>query len=1054
MNNEQAKRMIQDALEEAFDKANFVRLVKNILNHVQDAPFTYTGNLIFNDFKDSVQRVDRIGKYRSPDKKQVDILIVYLKEGISLERARTKQRNYVAKYLKGSRGGVFKDAALVAFVAHNKEDWRFSFVKVEYVREQRKATEKFTPARRYSFLVGPNEKSHTAQSRLMPALLKEDDPTLGYLEEIFSVEPVTREFFDKYRDLFHRLEELFDNIRAKDSKVRDEFEARDIDTAEFAKKLLGQIVFLYFLQRKGWFGVKQNGEWGDGSKNFLRELFEKKHGDYQNFFNDILEPLFYNTLAVDRSLDWSDQFNCRIPFLNGGLFDPFNKYDWEDTDILLPDGIFSNSNWTKEDDTGDGILDIFDRYNFTVNENEPLEKEVAVDPEMLGKVFEKLLKVKDRKSQGAFYTPREIVHQMCRTSLINHLVKEFDQEISREDIETLVEYADIVVENERHVAGRELETRTYTFKMPEGIRKHADLLDKELDLIRVCDPAAGSGAFLVGMMNEIVRLRHALSHYIGDRKERPSYQLKRQAIESCLYGVDINSSAVEIARLRFWLSLVVDEEDRKEIQPLPNLDYRIMQGNSLLSLDRHLGYYGELDEFVELKRQHFKATAPNKREEYERQIKEHIRQIAGGYEGFNFKVHFLEIFQEEQGFDIVVANPPYVDSEEMTKTGLGLREVYSSTFKSAKGNWDLYVVFVERGLQILKKDGIISYIVPNKLIGAKYAESLREILLRKNIKEIQDFSIVEVFEDVSVSTIVFAIQNTDQRDPSIKSPVVMTAMKALEEVKSRNVIPAEKFYKNTDWAVYFTSKKIVDLVMKISESSPLGELCERISDAASVSEAYKIRKFVKEITLDSKRSKKLCNTGTIDPYLILWGQRKTRYIKGIFDKPIIMEDDLRSVSLRRLEQARTSKIMIGGMSKDLECAYDDGDFLAGKSTIIILEDPSNKIPLKVLLALLNSTLISFWYRHFFGSSVLGTSLQIGRKSVSQIPIVHVSRTAQGKLTNLVDNILAITGTDDYLQNPTKQAQVCAYEKEIDKLVYGLYDLTPDEIEIIEANPPK
>ena len=1049
--------MIRDALGEAFDRTNFMRLVKNILNHVQDAPFTYTGNLIFDDFEDSIRRVDRIGKYLSPDKKQIDILIVYLTEGTSLERARTKQRNYVAKYLKGSRGGVLKDAALVAFVAHNGEDWRFSFVKVEYVREQRRITEKFTPARRYSFLVGQNENSHTAQSRLVPALLKCEDPTLDYLEEIFSVEPVTREFFDKYRELFHRLEELFDNVRAKDSKVRDEFEARDIDTAEFAKKLLGQIVFLYFLQRKGWFGVRQNEEWGDGSKNFLRELFEKEHGGYQNFFNDILEPLFYNTLAVGRPLDWSDQFGCRIPFLNGGLFDPFNKYDWENTDILLPNEIFSNDNKTKEGDKGDGILDIFDRYNFTVNENEPLEKEVAVDPEMLGKVFERLLKVKDRKSQGAFYTPREIVHQMCRTSLTNHLVKEFDQEISKEDIEALVKYADITVENDKRVASKGYETSTYAFQLPKSICEDADVaecIDKELEIIRVCDPAAGSGAFLVGMMNEIVRLRHALSSYIGNKKERPSYQLKRQAIERCLYGVDINSSAVEIARLRFWLSLVVDEEDREEIQPLPNLDYRIMQGNSLLSLDRHLGYYGELDEFVELKRQHFKATAPSKREEYERQIEEHIRQIAGGYEGFNFKVHFLEIFQEEQGFDIVVANPPYVDSEEMTKTGLGLREVYSSTFKSAKGNWDLYVVFVERGLQILKKDGIISYIVPNKLIGAKYAESLREILLRKNIKEIQNFSTVEVFEDVSVSTIVFSIQNTDQRDSSIKSPVVMMAMKALEEVKSRNVIPAEKFYRNTDWAVYFASKEIVDLVMKISESTPLGKLCERISDAASVSEAYKIKKFVKEMTSDSERSKKLCNTGTIDPYLILWGKRKTRYIKGIFDKPIITDDDLRSVSHRRLEQARTSKIMIGGMSKDLECTYDEGDFLAGKSTIIILEDPSNKIPLKVLLALLNSTLISFWYRHFFGSTVLGTSLQIGRKSVSQIPIVQVPPDAQSKLTGLVDNILAITGTDNYLQNLAKQDEVRCYKKDINKLVYGLYELTPGEIEIIKANSPK
>ena len=646
MNNEQAKRIVQDALGGPFDKANFVRLVKNILNHVQDAPFTYAGNLIFDDFEDSIQRVERIGKYRSPDKKQVDVLIVHLKKEASLERARTMQRNFVAKYLKGSRGGELKDAALVAFVAPNEEDWRLSLVKIEYkFNQQGKVEEKLSPARRHSFLVGQNENSYTARSRLVPTLLKYEDPTLEALEDIFSVEPVTKEFFEKYRDLFLRLKEQLDKVLKGQSEIESDFTEKGIDTADFAKKLLGQIVFLYFLQKKGWFGVKRGEKWGEGSKNFLRELFEKRHGDYQNFFNDVLEPLFYEALRLKRPKDYYSQFDCRIPFLNGGLFDPLNDYDWEDTDILLPDGIFSNSNWTKEGDIGDGILDIFDRYNFTVNENEPLEKEVAVDPEMLGKVFENLLPIKDRKSSGTYYTPREIVQYMCRESLINHLVKEFDQEVSKEDIETLVEYADIVVENERHVAGKELETQTYTFKMPEGIRKHADLLDEELDSIRVCDPAAGSGAFLVGMMNEIVRVRSALTSYIDD-VERSPYKFKRQAIEYNLYGVDIDSSAVEIAKLRLWLSLIVDEEDRNKIRPLPNLDYKIVQGNSLLNIERDMLNYSALDELEQLKQIYFNETAADKKLEHRERIEELIDQITGGE--FDFKVHFSEIFHDDE----------------------------------------------------------------------------------------------------------------------------------------------------------------------------------------------------------------------------------------------------------------------------------------------------------------------------------------------------------------------------------------------------------------------
>jgi hypothetical protein len=201
-----------------------------------------------------------------------------------------------------------------------------------------------------------------------------------------------------------------------------EFADKKVSTADFAKKLMGQIVFLYFLQKKGWLGVPKGGDWGDGPHNFLRQLFNGKFGDYKNFFNDILEPLFYDTLATDRGHDaWCKIFNCRIPFLNGGLFEPLRDYDWQKTDIIIPNSLFSNTKTTKAGDTGTGILDVFDRYNFTVNEAEPLEKEVAIDPEMLGKVFENLLEVKERKSKGSFYTPREIVHYMCQESLINYL---------------------------------------------------------------------------------------------------------------------------------------------------------------------------------------------------------------------------------------------------------------------------------------------------------------------------------------------------------------------------------------------------------------------------------------------------------------------------------------------------------------------------------------------------------------------------------------------------------------------------------------------------------
>jgi len=587
MDKTQAKKLIQETFEAPFGKEKFLQFTKNLLNKVEDAPFRYQGHLIPESFKEYITQYERLGRY-SDGENRIDILAVYLRKETSVERARTMQRNFVAGYLQGKYGSTNqKDAAIVAFVAPDFSDWRFSLVKLEYRFEKTekgrvKVKEEFTPAKRWSFLVGPNEKSHTAQSRLVPML--EDDthnPTLTDLEEAFNIEKVTKEFFEKYRELFIWTKETLDETVRKDKKIRDDFESKGVDTVDFAKKLLGQIVFLYFLQKKGWFGVNRDADWGTGPKNFLRELFEGKHGAYKNFFNDILEPLFYEALARERDDDFYSRFNCKIPFLNGGLFDPINNYDWVHTDILLPNELFSNHFKTKEGDKGNGILDIFDRYNFTVKEDEPLEKEVAVDPEMLGKVFENLLEIKDRKSKGTYYTPREIVHYMCQQSLINYLATEPEGKVSKEDCEKLIKYGESVSENEALVEKKGQETQTYYYKLPQSIRDNAQLIDEKLANIKVCDPAVGSGAFLVGMMTEIVRTRHALSSYIKGSARTP-YNFKWECILNSLYGVDIDPGAVEIAKLRLWLSLVVDEEDIKKIKPLPNLDYKIMQGNSLL----------------------------------------------------------------------------------------------------------------------------------------------------------------------------------------------------------------------------------------------------------------------------------------------------------------------------------------------------------------------------------------------------------------------------------------------------------------------------------------
>lgn len=815
MDKNQAQAIVRNTFENSFDKSKFSEFVKHLLNFVEEAPFSYKGNLIPDAYEQHVSLLERIGKYTDGEHK-IDILIVKLKKETSIERARTMQRNFIARYLNGSRGGELKDAALVAFVSPNNEDWRFSLVKMDYRFEEGKddkvkVKEEFTPARRWSFLVGTNEKSHTAQTQLVSIIMDDQHiPTLEELEEAFNIEKATKEFFEKYRDLFLWTKEELDKIVKENQKVKADFTTKEVNPVDFAKKLLGQIVFLYFLQKKGWFGVKRDEPWGTGSKHFLRELFERKLGEYSNFFNDILEPLFYDALRNDRSHDdhYYSRFNCKIPFLNGGLFDPIKDYDWVHTDIHLPNELFSNTTKTKEGDTGTGILDIFDRYNFTVKEDEPLEKEVAIDPELLGKAYEKFnairpdnyeeykeaLKNKKKgeehkfnRQYGVYYTPREIVHYMCQQSLICYLHTELNQkaasyenigeqqtdligdqgkkgqldlsvkhtsgqEISKEDIETFIKSGEQVGENEATVIAKGRETETYYHKIPESIRQNAQLIDDKLANIKVCDPAIGSGAFPVGMMSEIVKARNVLTTYLlppdkggtqgglencppdkgGLRGVRTMYHFKRDCIENSLYGVDIDPGAVEIAKLRLWLSLVVDEEDIKQIKPLPNLDYKIVCGNSLLGVEKNI-FNNEL--FVELERLKpllFNETSPKKKQDYKNQIDGLISQITKGHKEFDFEVYFSEVFHEKGGFDVVIGNPPYG-----IELSTAEKEYFQLNYKSArtipsqvKGSLDTFSLFTDRGLQLCNTQhtSVLAYIVSMAITSSESMIGLHKLI--------------------------------------------------------------------------------------------------------------------------------------------------------------------------------------------------------------------------------------------------------------------------------------------------------------------------------------
>ncbi|MEA1898453.1 MAG: hypothetical protein U9N53_12410, partial [Bacteroidota bacterium] len=587
-----------DTFNYDFDLNRYIKFVKELFNNFYVNQKDCT-KYIANEYKDYISSFVKIGDYEN-SKKSIEVLVVQLNKTSSRDRARTMQRNFIANWL----GKTGKDAALVAFYGDDPQDWRFSFVKMEYRLAEVepgkvKAVKELTPAKRYSFLVGMNEPNHTCRRQFLELVQHEDiNPSVDEIEKAFSIDNVTKEFFTEYKELFHKLNESLQNVTKKDAYVRQEFEDKNISTVDFAKKLLGQIVFIYFLQKKGWLGVEVKNKWGTGPKDFMRKLFGGGKNEYvplvpyDNFFNDILEPLFYDALANPREGEdgYYRLFKCKIPFLNGGLFEPINEYSWEKTDIVIKDRIFEK------------IFSTFDRFNFTVKEDEPLEKEVAVDPEMLGKVFENLLEVKDRKSKGAFYTPREIVHYMCQQSLINYL--ETNISVPRGDIETFIQQGEITISTnirtldkikkleKEMISGfvsvqefnKKIKEYSERLNIPISIVKNKEKIDILLKTIKIIDPAVGSGAFPVGMMNEIVTARSVLTNFYPEKEQekRTEYTLKRDVIENNLYGVDIEPSAVEITKLRFWLSLIVDELDMRNIKPLPNLDHKIMCGNSLL----------------------------------------------------------------------------------------------------------------------------------------------------------------------------------------------------------------------------------------------------------------------------------------------------------------------------------------------------------------------------------------------------------------------------------------------------------------------------------------
>ena len=660
------------------------------------------------------------------------------------------------------------------FVVFSDPDRRFfDFTSVKLVKDGRNIFRRL--------YIEAGKPKRTAVERLAKLYAESDNVAeINQLfDDAFDVQAVTKEFYLQYKAQYEKLAVTLTSVNGNYGN------ATALKPKELAQRILGRVMFLYFLQRKGW--LKDDTE-------FLRNEFKRVAGENLSYFNEVLEKIWFECLnkpAEDRR-GIPDAYRS-IPYLNGGLFTPDDYYD-NGRPLHLPNGFFSDDDQPGE---GDGLLDVFDRYNFTIEESTPLDQEVAVDPEMLGKVLENLLEVEERHSDGVYYTPRPIVDFMCRESLLGHLADATDLE--RND---LAELLDVEKLNEAEYNKSRGEDPPYALDNHQAKR----VLDA-LDQVKILDPAVGSGAFPLGMMQNLMQLYRAVKLIRGTQTDRGTAEdadQKKKIIANNLYGVDIKPEAIEICRLRLWLSLVVEQLSPEDVDPLPNLDFKFMVGDSLieeiegvpvypvaesaLGLEVDAAAIGEAQrKLIKLEADYYDAhesddrrklkaqldatvrelleaivdqslgkvkkemdvvrkalaakNPPKKVREREQQLiaaKAELRGILQDYDDprkplpfFPFRLFFGEAWRDErQGFDIVIANPPYVrqetfDAAYKNKLLNHYQDVYTRSC-------DIYVPFYKRGFELLKPGGHLTFISSDTYARTRFGKRLRN-WLRTNV---------------------------------------------------------------------------------------------------------------------------------------------------------------------------------------------------------------------------------------------------------------------------------------------------------------------------------
>ena len=964
-----------------------------------------------------------LGSIDTTDYFRIGLFHYRIRQG-SVANKRVGLRNLVKPFLRYEF-----DAALVVF--DSGDHWRLSFIS--------DIKGEATSPKRYTYVFGSDDLLYKTPIERFNYLQKKG-VSFENLKAAFSVEALSDEFFNKYREQYadfiqYVTGKRFVKVGSKweekklsnpNAELMQAFGHDEKKIRDYIKKMMGRITFLHFLQRKGWMC---------GDLNYMQNLFERSW--YKNDYLDaVLEPLFFgilNTKPAERAAlfseygwdkdlleEWKD-----IPYLNGGLF----ERDEEDE----PESVFPAEYFQR-------LFQFFSEYNFTIDENDPNDAEVGVDPEMLGKIFENLLE--DNKDKGAFYTPKEIVRYMCQESLIAYL--DTNTSIAAEKVRKFV------LSPEEGIAD-----------IPENKK---DKLLTALQEVKICDPAIGSGAFPMGLLNELLHCREVLSSDTIHRAE-----IKKSIIQNNIYGVDIEKGAVDIARLRFWLSIVVDEDTPS---PLPNLDYKIMQGNSLIESYQgvdlsELTYKreskkdrGEVMLFDDEKNRlqktvsqllatYYSCCDHEKKLRLRKQISEAINQqleaqfvnsnilkdlkkidLAGNNQFFLWHTWFSDVFNRadgKSGFDIVIGNPPYIDSETMTQLGqTELREYITKNYKYIKGNWDIYMAFLEWGLCI--SNGCLCYITPDKWLSKPFGSKFREFCMIPRMSKILHTG-NKTFESAMVDAIITLF---------IDKAETISAYKFDEDrnIVHMNSVPSSSIPKPYYIDSLFSKNNY--LVRKLEIDGVMLHSIAECENACATHDAYELSPYVHNLIeeFDSFKVSKLVNTGTIDKFSNKWGVKDITYLGSKYMNPVVDKRDFcEHFGKSYIRKALSKKLIFKGLNL-LDGFIDlNGTYIPGKSTLVICSNNTDN--LKFLCGLLNSKLAIFYIKSKYSSSSYCGGITFSKDMINNFPIPSCISN-KDKIISVVDEILEVGYSD-------------GMNKKLNEIVYSIYNLSLEEIKVIEQN---